>query len=320
MATSKRSELDTSEVIRELPRACVDERAAVEWLENKRWGDCPSCPRCGGIDVYKMADAKTGERNRRFLWLCRDCKKQYTVRIGTVYEESLLPLHKWVHALWEASACKNGVSALELKRKLQINYRSALFLLHRIRYAMRPDPDAPKLSGVVEADGTFIGGRHSFGRPIPKKITVLAVVQRGGDVRTRVCAGERSVYIRRLLTKSVEPGSLFMTDDNLAYRSGVAALGPRRVVRHSHMEYSRPGRPGEPTIHTNTVEGFFARIDRMLMGTYHAVSRVHLHRYATHAAWLYNARRLNDGERILRLVRDTDGKRLMYREQRKKTA
>lgn len=133
---AKKQEQAQAELIQTLPLACANEQAAVEFLESQRWGDCPRCPRCGSTGVYKMRDSTTGERNKRFLWRCRDCKKQYTVRIGSVYEESLIPLHKWCRALWESATAKNGVSALELSRRLQITYRAALFLMHRIRHAM----------------------------------------------------------------------------------------------------------------------------------------------------------------------------------------
>jgi len=126
--------LSQSEVIGEIPRAGADELAAVEFLEKQRWGDTPACIRCGSVDVYKMADAKTGKRNERFLWRCRDCKGQYTVRIGTVYEESRIELRHWCYAFWRACTSK-GVAALEIKRRCQINHKSALFLMARLRFA-----------------------------------------------------------------------------------------------------------------------------------------------------------------------------------------
>lgn len=133
MAKKNRPELAKSDVIDDLPLACANETAAVEFLEAKRWGDTPCCPHCGSVAVYKMM-SRNGERNARFLWRCRDCKKQYTVRANSVLAESLLPLSKWCRAMWMASTAKNGVSALELSRTLQVNYRTALFVLHRLRH------------------------------------------------------------------------------------------------------------------------------------------------------------------------------------------
>ena len=159
MDKDKRHSLSKSELIEEIPLACCDETAAVEFLEKQRWGSAPACMKCGSVDVYKMTDSKTGERNRRYLWRCHDCKEQYTVRIGTVYEESRIELRHWCYAFWRASTSKKGVSALEIKRHCQISYRSALFLMTRIRFAMAPALDAPKLTGTVELDEVYVGPR-----------------------------------------------------------------------------------------------------------------------------------------------------------------
>lgn len=330
MKTRKRLELARSAVINELPLACSNEQAAVEFLEAKRWGDCPGCPECGSIAVYKMTDRQTRERNHRFLWRCRDCDKMYTVRTGTVYAESLIPLHKWLRALWETGTAKNGVSALEMSRRLQISYKSSLFLMHRIRHAMSPTGPQPKLSGVVEIDETYVGGRPRYrppqkgpnkgngknprGRGARNKSPVVAVVQRGGDFRASVVGGVTAENLGRVLRDNVESGSRIMTDDFTSYRRICPQPGTHRVVRHTYGEYSKPDPiPGNPIIHTNTIEGFFSRLKRGLNGTYHAVSRTHLHLYVSQYQFLYNTRRLNDGERVLTLIRETEGKRLMYR-------
>jgi hypothetical protein len=142
----KRHSLTKSKLIEEIPLACSNELAAVEFFEKQRWGADPCCMHCGSVEVYKMRDAKTGERNKRFLWRCRDCKMQFTVRIGTVYEESRIELRHWCYAFWRASTSKKGVAALEIRRHCQISYKSALFLMNRIRFAMAPDASTPKLS------------------------------------------------------------------------------------------------------------------------------------------------------------------------------
>jgi transposase-like protein len=132
--------------------ACQNELCAVEFLERQRWGDSPVCIHCGSVAVYKMTSAEGG-RNKRFLWRCRDCKEQYTVRVGTVYEESRIELRHWCYAFWHASTSKKGVAALEISRQCQISYKSALFLMNRIRFATAPDQTtAPKMEGIVEVD------------------------------------------------------------------------------------------------------------------------------------------------------------------------
>lgn len=146
-----RSEKASALNLKALPMACLDERSAVEFLERQRWGDSPACPKCGDMDVYQMRDRETGERNKRCLWRCNGCGDQFTVRIGTVFEESRIPLKHWCYAFWAACASKKGLSALQIRRQTQVSYKSALFMMHRIRYAMSP--------AIVGADKTWIGGK-----------------------------------------------------------------------------------------------------------------------------------------------------------------
>ena len=156
----RKHQLSGSPVIDQIPLACSDELTAVEFLEHQRWGNTPCCVKCGSVAVYQMKDAKTGERSKRYLWRCRDCKEQYTVRIGTVYEESRIELRHWCYTFWRAATSKKGVSALEIKRHCQISYKSALFLMNRIRFAMAPEnPAVAMLSGDVEVDETYVGGK-----------------------------------------------------------------------------------------------------------------------------------------------------------------
>src|ERR1700687_2019302 len=152
---------DKSAIVAAVPKACADELAAVEFIESLRWSVTgPCCLYCGDTDVYQMTDSKTGKRNKRFLWRCRGCKKQYSVRVGTVMEESRIPLRHWAYALWKSCSSKKGVSALQIKRETGLTYKSALFMMHRIRFGMAEDwTGKPKLSGTVEADETYVGGK-----------------------------------------------------------------------------------------------------------------------------------------------------------------
>jgi transposase-like protein len=165
---SKKTALKSS-----IPLACADETAAVAFLEAQRWGDTPNCPRCGDTDVAMMK-AKDGSRNARFLWRCKGCKQQYTVRVGTIMEDSPIPFRHWCLAFYRAAASKKGVSALQIQRETGLSYKSALFLMHRIRWAMAPaNENEPKLgqnSGTVEFDETYVGGKprgHArYNRPV----------------------------------------------------------------------------------------------------------------------------------------------------------
>jgi len=323
MASKKRPELAKSDLIAELPVACANEQAAVEFLERRRWASGPCCPLCGSIDVYTMQDRTTGERSSRFLWRCRDCKKMYTVRTGTVYAESLIPLHKWLRTMWETASSQNGVSALEISRKVEISYKSALFLMHRIRHAVAHDPTPDdKLTGTIEADETYWGGKARHPRivrgaarqgpnPDKPKMPIFAVVQRGGEVRTRLMANVTSSNVREELLSMADPSCRLITDELKAYRRIGRPFSRHDTVNHSRKEYVNRD---DPSIHTNTIEGFFSRVKRNLHGTHHAVSKEHLHRYVSEAAFIYNTRGMNDGERTMALLKRTEGKRLLYKQ------
>ena len=316
---SKKPELEQSEVIEEMPLACSTERAAVEFFEAKRWGDCPCCPHCGDTDVYTMKDRKTGDRNKDFRWRCRGCGSLYSVRTGMIFEESLIPLHKWARAIWEAASGKNGVSALEISRKCQISYKSALFVMHRLRHAMADDfTSPPKLTGTIECDETYIGGKPRYrgkskrGRGT-KKQPVVAVLQRGGIVRTRVIPVVNAENVKTMIRENVAKSARICTDSESSYRGiGAQYRGGHHSVNHGAGEYVR----GDVT--TNAVEGFFARVKRGMKGVYHNVSREHLFRYMDQFEFAHNTRKMNDGERVLSLIDKADGKRLRYREPGKK--
>jgi hypothetical protein len=308
----KRHRLSKSGIIDQIPLACSNELTAVELLESLRWPTTPACVHCGSVSVYKMVDAKTGERNRRFLWRCRDCKQQYTVRIGTIYEESRIELRHWCYAFWRAATSKKGVSALEIKRHCQISYKSALFLMNRIRFAMAPD-GGEKLTGTVECDETYVGGKPRY-RGISKrgrgtnKTPVFAAVQRGGQLRRRIIANVTGETLKANIREMVATDARIITDENAAYRGiGLEYSGGHHSVCHGAREYAR----GD--VHTNTAESSFALIKRGLMGIYHSVSREHLHRYLWQFDFLWNNRELNDGERIALAIRGAEGKRLLYK-------
>jgi len=308
----KRHQLTKSEVVDHMPLACSNELAAVEFMEEQRWGKMPGCVHCGSVEVYKMT-GKTGERNARFLWRCRGCGKQYTVRIGTIYEESRIGLRHWCYAFWRAATSKKGVAALEIMRHCQITYKSALFLMNRIRFAMAPPPVQEKLTGIVEIDETYVGGKprqanvRKRGRGTTKT-PVFAAVERQGRIRRRVIANVTSETLKEAIQQEVSNQACIITDDFIPYRRlGREFEGGHEVICHSTKEYVRGN------VHTNTVESSFALVKRGIMGVYHNVSKEYLHRYLWQFDFIWNNRKMNDGERTVELMRVTEGKRLRYR-------
>ena len=305
-------------VITELPAACADEALAVEFMEQQRWGDHPACPFCGSENVYKMMDSKDPtKRQANFRWRCREkeCHQQFTVRIGTVFEDSRAPLRHWAFAFWRAATSKKGVSALEIHRQTGLAYKTCLFMLHRIRHAM-DETDVEPLSGIVEVDETYIGGkprRIQGSRQTIKreKAIVMGLKSRDGKVRPRVIADVTAATLKREIETHVKRGARIMTDDWSGYRGLKKDGWQHESVTHSSpiFEYAR----GDVT--TNGIEGFFGMLKRGLNGIYHSVSKKHLHRYLAEFQYRYNNSELSDGQRVIAAIKAAQGKRLTYRQQ-----
>lgn len=304
----------TDDIVKEIPMACADESAAVEFLEKQRWGNSPACPHCGGEHVYQMK-GRDGERNSRFLWRCKDCGQQYTVRIGTVFEDSRIPLRHWCFAFWAACASKKGVSAKQIQRQTGISYKSALFMMHRVRYAMTDDHSTPvPMDGTVEIDETYVGGKPRYKGPHNRKkcgrgtdkTPVVAMVQRGGDVRAQVVPNVNGKNLAKVIHENVDRSARIMTDESSLYNKVGKDFASHDKVNHKAKQYAY----GDIT--TNTVEGFFSILKRGVIGTFHSVSKVHLHRYVGEFEYRYNTRKMTDGERTQLAIQKSEGKRLIY--------
>lgn len=304
-------------VLEALPMACADEAAAVAFMEAQRWGEHPACPRCGSLNVYPMKDSKTGERQANYRWRCHEnhASQQFTVRTGAVFEDSRVELRHWCFAFWRASTSKKGVSALELHRQTGLSYKTCLFMLHRIRFAMAESVSG-MLSGDVEVDETYVGGKprnrgnNKRGRGT-KKQCVLAMVERGGKVKTRPVANVTAKTLKQVIRENVHPSAALYTDENSAYTGiGSEFACGYQTTCHSKREYVR----GD--VHSNTIEGFFSIVKRSINGIYHAVNKEHLHRYMSEYEFRYNNRELDDGDRTAAAIKASEGRRLMYREPR----
>lgn len=292
-----------------------DENSARTLLERLRWPDGPACPNCGGDAPYRLNPKPSGKNPaRQGLYKCRACRRQFSSTTGTIFEASHIPLSKWLLAIHLLSASKKGMSAHQLHRMLDVTYRSAWFMAHRLRYAMSEDGTLGMFSGVVEADETFVGGRRRLNRrgdrAMDNKTPVVALVERGtGRVRAVPMPRVTADNIGKMLERNVKPSATLMTDENAVYRVFSENAGMRHEsVNHSKDEYVRGN------AHSNTVEGFFSLLKRGINGTFHHVSSGHLGRYCDEFSFRYTRRKMSDGARAADIVKGADGKRLTYRQ------
>jgi transposase-like protein len=284
-----------------------NEDAAREHLERIRWGDDPFCPHCGSLDCTRLE----GKKHRKGLVQCNDCRQQFTVTVGTVFERSKVPLHKWLLANHLLCASKKGISAHQLHRMLGVTYKTAWFMAHRIRAAMN-QPAGPlggEPSKIVEADETWVGGKQSKQArrlTAPKKI-VVTLIERGGHARSFHVANVHANTLRPLLFEHADRLSTLMTDESHSYIQLGRSYWAHERVNHSISQY------GRGQWHTNTAENFFSIFKRGVVGTYHHLSAAHMHRYCAEFDFRYNTREDSDADRADQCLAGIYGKRLTYR-------
>ena len=308
-----------------------DEDAARAYLEKELWPENPICPHCGVIGKAYKLQSKPGTRNRlrKGVYKCASCREPFTVTVGTIFEDSKVPLHKWLLAIHLLCSSKKGISAHQLMRNLELgSYRTAWFMAHRIRHAMKQEPLASMLTGTVEMDETYIGGKLRCGTheqrpgerpkdylsPVANKAAVVSVLQRGGRFQSRHVERVTAKNLKPIVNQMVSKDAYLMTDTSTVLTS----VGRKRKhfkVNHSVGEYVR--REKGLVITTNAVEGYFALLKRSINGVYHQVGKKHLPRYLNEFDFRYNARGVSDGERALLAVKGTAGKRLMLRDSRR---
>jgi transposase-like protein len=289
-----------------------NDNAAREHLERLYWPDGTYCPRCGvtGDRITKLH----GKSTRPGVYKCKDCRKPFSVTVGTIMERSHIPLHKWVLAAHLMASSKKGMSAKQLHRLLGTTYETAWFLFHRLRECGK-DVTPPPLGGankIVEGDETYVGGKaknKAFGTE-PKKHAVFALVERDGEVRSFHVAKVNAATLRPIIVKTASRKSHLMTDEARVYPSIGDEFAGHSTVNHSADEYVSMG----GFAHTNTVEGYFSVLKRAVYGTFHSISEAHLHRYLTEFDFRYNHRDMTDNERATELLRGGKGKRLVYRQ------
>ena len=292
------------------------EAAARDYFENLRWPNSPICPHCGNSDsarVYKVTP-NAAKKIRAGLFKCAECGDQFTVTVGTVMEDSHIPLNKWLVAFYIMCASKTQVSALQLQRQLELgSYRSAWFLCHRIRFALMDVAPNTKLGGSVEADETYIGGKKSgHGRAyVGNKTSVVSLVERGGRVRSQVVDKVTGKEIAKILKSHVAAEAHLNTDEFRLYKKVGKEFASHDVINHSAEEYGRLDVETGRLATTNAVEGFFGNSKRSLDGTHHHTSKKHTGVYFSELDYKYNIRAGTDGSRTVAGIKGMAGKRLM---------
>jgi transposase-like protein len=296
------------------------EDKAREFLEKKRWPNGPICPHCDCKEIYTLtARAGSNKPVRKGVYKCSSCRKQFTVQIGTILEESKIPICKWLMAIHLMTSSKKGVSSHQIARECGITQKTAWFLNHRIREAMKKEPMAGMLQGTVEIDETYVGGKprkgtgpHKRGRGTDKTPVVVLVERDGNAVATPL----ENVTAKSLIgeaKKLVSPSAVMMTDELSSYDQLGEIFAGHETVNHSAGEYSRTLADGTKA-HNNTAESFFALLKRGHYGIFHQLSKAHLHRYCTEFGFRWDHRKVSDGERMTEAIKGVEGKRLMYRE------
>ncbi len=301
-----------------------DEEAAFKKVEALLWPEGPVCPYCGGKDriyVLEGVRSKPSKKNpegvvRHGLKKCGHCRKQFTVRVKTIFESSHIPLHKWLQAIHLLCASKKGISSHQLHRVLEITYEAAWFMSHRIREAMRTGSLAPMggPGSIVEADETFIGKKegvvkHPNARGYAHKQAALSLIERGGEVRSFVIDKADTANIKPIIDANLAKEFMLMTDEAALYRRIGAEFKHHFTVEHGKGEYVRG------SVHTNTLEGYFSIFKRGMKGVYQHCSEKHLHRYLAEFDFRYNNRVANgvhDEDRAERALKGFKGKRLTY--------
>lgn len=298
----------TPQTLLEAVRYFSDLDVATEYVASRRWPDGPVCPACG------LVDKKHYYLKSRRVWKCRSCMKQFSVKVGTIFEDSPLGLDKWLVAGWLLANSKNGISSHEMARHLGVTQKTSWFMMHRLRKAMQTGT-FEKLSGEVEADETFIGGKarnmHASkrkekiaGRGSSGKVAVMGLLERHGEVRTKVVPDTKSRTLQVEVRENVEPGSEVHTDALRSYRG----LDPEYI--HNVVDHAERYVDGH--VHTNGLENFWSLLKRTLKGTYVSVEPYHLYRYLDEQAFRFNERDGQDADRFAKALESVSGRRLTY--------
>jgi transposase-like protein len=292
----------------ELMKALPDEQAAVDYFTAIRWKNGAFCPYCGSTRVYHFSNKRSHK--------CGDCRQRFSIKVGTIFEDSKLGLRLWMLAVWYISSHKKGIASTQLGKDLGVTQKTAWFMMHRLRHAARTRSFNRPLRGTVEADEAFVGGKdknqHADKRGLKKKAIVIGMLERGGELRVSKVKHLREAA--DLVARHIHPGANLMTDEYTGYKR-LSDDYRHEFVTHSHGQYVRyPKAPEsynaewEPIIHVNSIEGYWSQLKRQIFGIHHWVSAKHLGRYVDESVWRFNRRAVGEAARFNEMLKVTSGR------------
>ena len=281
-----------------------DEQRCINYLRSVRWADGASCPHCGSAKVYHFSDNKTHK--------CGDCRKRFSIKVGTIFEDSKIALQKWFMAIYLVASHKKGVSSLQLAKDIGVTQKTAWFMLHRLRHAAQTKSFNKPLEGIVEVDETYVGGKEANkhkgkrtkgtqGRSTKTKSVVFGMQERDGDLRANYVPDAKTKTLRPIIAENIAEDAIVMSDEYLAY-NGLDSTHVHFSVNHGKGQYAIGA------IHTNTIEGFWSHFKRSVNGIHHWDSKKHMDRYVQAAVYRWNTRLQSEGQRVTCFLGDVEGR------------